>query len=304
MMNFERFKEAILAEIQKKADGTFNAMIKNVTKNNGIKLTGITVEAEGCNVAPCVYLDNFYEEYENGEMKLSEAADEICRLFKKHLNDARDINISGFLDWGNVKGSIYAKMVNTKQNKELLEKTPHRLFLDMAVVYYVVVDGFAAEGIGTIHIRNEHMEMWGQNERDLYRVAISNMRSDGEPCFDSMETVIKNIMPEATGFRRGGKRQSDMGMYVLTNRRKFFGASEILDKNTLRTIADWLGDGFIVLPSSVHEVIILPSKNKKEYEELAEMVQEVNRTQVSVEERLSDHVYAYCRNEDSLKVVA
>ena len=199
-MNFEEFTDAVLAEIQNKADGAFKVLIKNVTKNNGIKLTGITAETEVCNVAPCVYLDNYYEEYENGGMKLSEAVDEIYRLLKKHLDDAQSINISGFLDWETVKGSIYAKMVNAGQNKELLERTPYRLFLDMAVVYYVVIDGFAAEGTGTILIRNEHMEMWGQNERDLYHAAISNMRSDGEPCFDSMETVIKNIIPEAAGF--------------------------------------------------------------------------------------------------------
>ncbi|MBD5461970.1 MAG: hypothetical protein HDR24_02745 [Lachnospiraceae bacterium] len=304
MMNFEEFTDAVLAEIQNKADGAFKVLIKNVTKNNGIKLTGITAEAEVCNVAPCVYLDNYYEEYGNGGMKLSEAVDEIYRLLKKHLDDAQSINISGFLDWETVKGSIYAKIVNAGQNKELLERTPYRLFLDMAVVYYVVIGGFAAEGTGTILIRNEHMEMWGQNEGDLYHAAISNMRSDGEPCFDSMETVIKNIILEATGFWKDREQQSDMGMYVLTNRHKFFGASEILDKNTLHSIADKIGDGFIVLPSSVHEVIILPPQNEKEYGKLAEMVQEVNRTQVSVEEQLSDHVYVYCGNENSLKVVA
>lgn len=302
MMNFEEFTDVVLEEIQNKADGAFKTLIKNVTKNNGIKLTGITAETEVCNVAPCVYLDNYYEEYENGGMKLSEAADEIYRLLKKHLDDAQSINISGFLDWETVKGSIYAKMVNAGQNKELLERTPYRLFLDMAVVYYVVIGGFAAEGTGTILIRNEHMEMWGQNEGNLYHAAISNMRSDGEPCFDSMETVIKNIIPEAAGFWKDREQQSDMGMYVLTNRHKFFGASEILDKNTLHSIADKIGDGFIVLPSSVHEVIILPSKNEKEYGKLAEMVQEVNRTQVSVEEQLSDHVYVYSRSEDALQI--
>ncbi len=303
-MNFEEFTDAVLAEIQSKADGVFKALIKNVTKNNGIRLTGITAEAEVCNVAPCVYLDNFYEEYENGGMKLSETVDEIYRLLKKHLDDAQSINISGFLDWETVKESIYAKVVNAGQNKELLEGTPYRLFLDMAVVYYVVIGGFAAEGTGTILIQNEHMEMWGQNEGNLYYTAISNMRSDGEPCFDSMETVIKNIMPEAANLGKDREQQSDMGMYVLTNRNKFFGASEILDKNTLHSIANQIGDGFIVLPSSVHEVIILPSQNEEEYGKLAEMVQEINMTQVSVEEQLSNHVYSYSRDEEMLKIVA
>lgn len=304
MMSFEKFKETILEEIRKKADGMFNIQIKNVTKNNGIKLTGITAEAEECNCAPCVYLDGFYERYESGEMELSEAVDEIYRLLRKHLKEMRGINISGFLNWGTVKGSIHVKLINAEKNKELLEKTPHRLILDMAAVYYVVICSPAVKGTGTILIRNEHMEMWGQNEGNLYMTAISNMRSDGEPCFDSMETVIKSIIPEDAGFWRNMQQPSAIGMYVLTNRHKCYGASEILDKSTLRTIADKIGDSFIVLPSSIHEVIILESDDTTEYETLADMVKEVNTTQVDVEERLSDHVYVYNRTEEVLKVVA
>ena len=301
-MGFEKFKETILEKVSKKAEGMFHALIKNVTKNNGIKLTGIMAEAEGCNCAPCLYLDDYYRLYVNKEMKLSEAADEIYRQLKGHLQDAEGINISGFTEWGTVKGSIYAKLINAEKNKGLLEKTPHRMFLDMAAVYYVVISGLAAEGTGTILIRNDHMEMWGQDEGDLYEAAISNMRSDGEPCFNSMAAFIRGIMPEAAGFFGDRKQPFDVGMYVLTNHRKCFGASEILDKDTLHSIAGKIGDGFIVLPSSVHEVIILPPQKEKEYGELANMVKEVNATQVSMEEQLSDHVYVYSKREGSLKI--
>lgn len=303
-MSFEKFKETVLEGIRKKADGMLKIRVKNVTKNNGIKLTGITAEVEGCSCAPCVYLDGFYEGYVDGRMELSDTVDEIYRLLMKHLEEMRGIDISEFLNWENVKGNIHAKLVNAEKNKEMLENIPHRQFLDMAVVYYVVIGGLAAEGTGTCLIRNEHMEMWGQNEGNLYRTAISNMRSDGEPCFDSMETVIKSIIPDDAGFWRNMQQPSDIGMYVLTNRHKCFGASEILDKRTLRTIAEKIGDGFIILPSSIHEVIVLEPDDEAEYEQLADMVKEVNTTQVDLEERLSDHVYVYSRSEEVLKVVA
>ncbi len=304
-MNFKVFTEIVLADICKRADGKFDAMLNTVTKNNGIKLTGITAKAEGCNCAPCVYLDEFYKEYQNGGMNLSETEEEIYRILSNRMNDTQNIDISVFLDWGTVKGSIYTKLINAEKNKELLKKIPHRLFLDMAVAYYVVIDGFATlHDTGTILICNRHMEMWGQDERNLYRQAISNMRSDGKPCFDSIESVVMNMLLGANEFFGGGKRHSGMDMYILTNCRKYFGASEILDKNTLHSIADKIGDGFIVLPSSLHEVIILSPKNEKEYGKLANMVREVNATQVSVEECLSDHVYAYSRDDEMLKIVA
>ena len=99
-------------------------------------------------------------------------------------------------------------------------------------------------------------------------------------------------------------KEQKLMMYILTNRRKCFGAAEILDKKTLRMVADQVGDGFIVLPSSVHETIVLPSKEEAEYGRLADMVQAVNDTMVEAEERLSNHVYVYSRDEEMLKIVA
>ena len=93
-------------------------------------------------------------------------------------------------------------------------------------------------------------------------------------------------------------------MYILTNCHKRFGTAEILDKKTLRMIADKVGDRFIILPSSVHETIVLPAKDETEYERLEGMVREVNDTQVDIEERLFYHVYAYNGDEETLQIVA
>lgn len=302
MMNFEEFTEKVFGEIRKKADGAFDVQINAVIKNNGVKLTGIAATAEGC--GPCVYLNDFYEEYENGKMGPEKAADEVYGLLMKHLKDARSIDMSGFLDWETIKGSIYVKLINAEQNKEQLGTIPHRPFLDLAAVYYAVAGDFGIQGTSTVLIRNEHMERWGQDEDALYQAAMSNMRSDGKPDFKSMKDVIKDILPDAADLIEEREHGLDSGMYVLTNLRKCFGASELLDKNTLLMIADKVRDGFIVLPSSLHEVIILDPNNAAEYEELAEMVKEVNDTQVSEEERLSYHVYVYSRNEEMLKIVA
>lgn len=304
MMGFDEFTENILKEIRARAGGSFHAMKQDVVKNNNVKLTGIAVMNEGAAIGPCVYLDWFYREYGSGGMKFSEAADEIYRLLIKHRDDMQGIDMSDFLGWETAKGNIYAKLVNAGQNEGELQKIPHRMFLDLAVVYYAVAVETAEQEIGTVLIRNEHMEWWGQGEADLYRAAMKNMRADGGADFASMETVVKRMMPGiALPFEKRGQ-QRDTGMYVLTNRRKRYGAAEILDRNTLRMIADQVGDGFIVLPSSVHETIVLPSKNETEYGWLADMVREVNDTQVDAEERLSYHVYVYSRDEGTLKIAA
>ena len=93
-------------------------------------------------------------------------------------------------------------------------------------------------------------------------------------------------------------------MYVLTNQSKYYGASGILDHSTLHRISEQIGD-FIVLPSSIHEVIIIPkNEDMGDYSRLAAMVKEVNAAVVLPEERLSDHVYVYSRDNEKLRIAA
>lgn len=302
-MSFEEFTENVVKEIRVKMGDAFQIGKREVTKNNNVKLTGIVVMKEGADIGPYIYLDEFYRDYESGGMKSDEIVNEVCRLILKHLEDVPDVDISGFCDWETVHGDIYPKLVNAEQNKGLLEKIPHRDFLDLAVVYYAVARDHTKEESGTILIHNGHMEIWGQEEEDLYQTALMNMRADGEADLITIERIVEHMLG-ITFPEQDGNASKDKDMYILTNHRRRFGAAEILDKKTLRTIADKVGDGFIVLPSSLHETIILPPKDAKKYDGLAKMVREVNDTQVDREERLSYHVYVYSRDEETLRIVA
>ncbi len=302
-MSFEKFTENVVKEIRVKMGDAFQIGKREVTKNNNVKLTGIAVMKEGADIGPYIYLDEFYREYESGGMKSDEIVDEVCRLILKHWEDVPDVDISGFCNWETVHGDIYPKLVDAEQNKELLEKIPHRDFLDLAVVYYAIARDHMKEDSGTILIHNGHMEIWGQEEEDLYQTALMNMRADGEADLITIERIVEHMLG-ITFPEQDGNASKDKDMYILTNHRRRFGAAEILDKKTLRMIADKVGDGFIVLPSSIHETIILPPKDVKKYDGLAKMVREVNDTQVDMEERLSYHVYVYSRDEETLRIVA
>ena len=303
MMDFEEFTGNILRAVSAKADGAFQVRKDEVVKNNNVKRTGISVVKEEAAVGLRVYLDGLYREYESGGMKFDEAVDEAYRLALEYGEDTPDADIPGFCRWETVHKDIYPKLVNAKQNKELLEKMPHRNFMDLAVVYYAVARDHAQEDIGTIPVHNGHMEMWGLEEENLYQTAMMNMRADGEAVFITLETMVKRILPGIALPEKGGNALRNTGMYILTNRRRRFGAAEILDKKTLRMVADKVGDGFTVLPSSLHESIVLPAREEAEYGRLADMVREVNDTQVDAEERLSYHVYVYSRDDEMLKIV-
>lgn len=303
MMSFEEFTEDVLKEIRMKMGDAFQIRKRDVIKNNDVKMTGIEVIKEEADIGPCVYLDEVCREYKSDGMKFDEIVDEVYRLILKHSEDTSDFEISGFREWETIRGDIYPKLVNAKQNKELLEKIPHRAFMDMAVVYYAVARDHAREDIGTILIYNGHMEIWGQEEENLYQTAMMNMCVDGEADFTDIKTIVER-MTGITFSEKDGNDSQDTDMYVLTNQCRRFGAAEILDKKTLRMVADQIGDEFIVLPSSVHETIVLPPNDEKEYRRLADMVRGINKSLVEAEERLSDHVYVYSREDEILKIVA
>lgn len=169
MMSFEEFTDHILQEICVRADGAFQVKKHDVIKNNNVKQAGIAVVKEEADIGPCVYLDEFYREYESDGMKLDEIVDEGYRMILKCEEDMPDVDLSGFRNWETVHGDIYPKLVNAEQNKELLEKIPHRNFMDLAVVYYAVARNQAQEDIGTILIYNGHMEIWGRRRKIFIR---------------------------------------------------------------------------------------------------------------------------------------
>ena len=303
MMSFEEFTEDVLKEIRMKMGDAYQIRKRDMVKNNDVKLTGIEVIKEEANIGPCVYLDEFYRRYGSDGMRLDEIVDEVHRLILKHEEDTPDVDLSGFRNWETVREDIYPKLVNARQSKELLEKIPHRNFMDLAVVYYAVARDHEQKDIGTILIYNGHMERWGQEEDNLYQTAMMNMCADGEADFTDIRTIVER-MTGITFTKEDGVASRDTDMYVLTYSHRRFGAAEILDKKIMRMVADKVGDRFIVLPSSVHETLVMPSKDETEYKQLADMVRDINKSLVEAEERLSDHVYVYSRDEETLRIVA
>ncbi len=304
MNNLEEFAEIVLKAVRDKADGTFSAWITSNTKDNSVKQTGISTVCKDNSAEPCVFLDSYYEEYQNGNMEIEEIVEAVFEQIVESRSNVQDVNVADFLKWETIRKHIYAKLINVELNKDLLGTTPHRKFMDLAVVYYIKIDEFENSRIGTILIQNQYMEMWGQDEESLYQAASANMRSDNDSAFDGMQTIFQCFIPKIIDLRNSGEIPLNIGIYTLSNQSKLYGASALLDKDTLKEIGNIIKDDFIVLPSSMHQVIILASNSITEYGELANMVQRINDTQINADERLSNHVYAYSRSEESLRMVA
>ena len=301
-MRLEKFAEEVLKGVEEKAGGTLKVRIVPGKKNNGVTLTGIITSKQDGKGGACIYLENYYEDYCDNRITLDEVTEDVYDKLMEHRNDLDGVDMKALWDWEAAKTRIRVKLVNREMNCEFLKKVPHRDFLDLAVIYYVTVEGLPEGVNGAFTVSDGNMEIWKKEEDDLYQMAVSNMRLDGKPVFEDMEKVIRNIVPEEIPDLAVGIPK--FRFYVLTNPQKVFGAVVLLDGSTLKEIGDKLECDFIVLPSSLHESIIIPADVSVAYQELAEMVTDINRNVVSIEERLSDHVYLSGRKEGVLRIVA
>lgn len=301
-MNMKEFSKEILRKVRAKAGEAYTVELTENRKNNGVMHTAVSAAVSGGRGGTCIYLEGYYERCKAGEVDTGSIAEDIYWQIVNHCSDLKGIGLDELRNWTLAKPRIYAKLVNREMNRQDLGDMPHRKFLDLAVIYYVEVSGLPGGGKGSILVRNRYMEAWGQEEASLFQAACANMRLAGAPVFEDMAQVIRGMMPEPLPFSEVGG--TAVKMYVLTNKENVFGATELLDSGTLKEIGGRLGGDYVVFPSSVHECIIVPADGAASYQELSDMVGDINRDAVIMEERLSDHVYLYEREEGVLRIAA
>jgi hypothetical protein len=287
-MNIKEFGKIVCREIGGVLGDEYTINISEYPKNNGIVKRGLTILKPHENISPCIYLDNFYNCYEEGDLTMEEIVDEIIRTYKKNPSISNwDTTI--FTDYNKAKKRLCFHLINGEKNQELLKSIPHRKFLDLALIYRVEFPCELMNGIGSIQVKNEHAALWGVSEEELFSQAKENMERQNESMLENLEELLlRNYeeIPQDSEF--------NIPMYVLSNKNRNHGASQIFDENIMREAADILGEDFLILPSSVHEVILVPAVDEEDQlEQMRKTVQEVNDTQVALNAILSYHVYRY-----------
>ena len=290
-MKYITFKEELVRILERKTGGRVD--ISKVEKNNGVTLEAVTIQTDPGLITPLIYLKGFYEEYEKGRT-LEEIAGHIIRLGSGNTGEGLNWLARNFSDYEAVRDNISYRLVNYEKNAGLLQNMPHRRFLDLAIVYQAV--SFDKEaGTGSILINQEQAESWGVTEETLNWLAQENTPKLFPAEVDSVGGILRRMGVEC-GF--SGEELEEIGgrglpLYTLTNTHRYMGAVCILYPDILQKISEIMKSDLFILPSSVHETLILPDDGIHTVGELKEMVHEVNVTQVAEEEFLSDGVYRY-----------
>lgn len=305
-MDFTSFTELVRLEVSKKLGDGCIIQVNDVRKNNGIVLRGLTITQGNSNMSPTIYLNNHFTDYISGKSSLSDIVN--CVVDTYHRNKiGHCVDMRYFLNFEDVKSRIVFTLINTERNKELLEDIPHIEFLDLSIVFQCIISQEEL-GLSTVLIHNVHIKLWDVTAEELYQVAKENtprlLPYELKSMMDVLCDIIQSEHPES--FNRNDfieKFSSNIPMFVLSNRSRVEGAACILYTNLLVDFSGTINSSFYIIPSSTHEVLLLPIKNDAEYAEIKNMIKEINDTQVSAEEILSYSLYYFDRETGKISML-
>lgn len=295
MMNFEEFMAWVKENITSKDwKETSQIEISVVKKNNGVSATGLFIRENGQDVSPILYLDDYYIHYQNGEL-LENVIRNIRADYDKKVQMAA-VKIPNLQEFENIRGRVIYRLVNYEKNKEILEDCPHIRLYDLAVTFRWVarIDDV---GVSTSLITNKQVKEWGVSVNDLVLAARQNTPRLFPAQIIDMEEMLAGMVSFIL-------YPSTIPMYILTNKQELNGASALLYGDILKDFANKKGADMYILPSSIHEVIMVPADRINDPTKLLSIVHDANTTVVSIGDVLSDSVYYYDRKKDQILVKA
>lgn len=304
-MEMEEFKIRLMEELKKHlADELAECNLKIINYNKvNRKVTGLMVEIPGENVVPVYDVNELYQEcleYGSFENYITEFAKTVSENTTAHKIK---INESSLSDAEILKSHIICQLINSKYNLEILKDIPHTNFMDLSMIYRVDLSHIIDDGqTATFVINNSMMEKLEMTKAELHETALKNSAEMFPVTIRPMGDVIKELMDDI--YKKDDVTDfSDLKMFVVTNPKCTNGAAAMIyGKEQIHELAGQLDSNFFILPSSVHEVLLIPDNKDSDLQGLKDMVYEVNRTQVAMADRLSDNVYYYDRNKRCLEM--
>lgn len=315
---YEDFSIAVKEALENKLGDGFVIDFQILTKLNDVQLHSLTIKEEKNSIiAPVIYLEQYYEDYKNG-ICISNIVDTIFDLCNSEetkfmqRNELADVYKS-FTDFDNVKDKLLFKLVNFELNKEYLKGKAFVQFMDLAAIFYILVNK-DEEGFQSAMVTNAMIDNWAISKDELFLLARNNNKLLTPPVITDMKTMITEIL-KAEAERDGLPVPEDfldlmfppensMPMYVVTNKNKINGACNMVYLDIFKELSDKMQSDVCVLPSSVHEFIVVPVSDSINTKELVKMVKEINGTEVPVSDILSYNVYKYVKDTNSLTMVS
>lgn len=284
-MNKEAMKQQILEALSKRLEDGFYITIQKVFKPNR-ELEGLLIMAEDEIISPTIYLEPFYEVLNSGK-SVEYVVNRILQAYDSARSETVHLDIESLYDFDHAKDRLYVQLVNRHLNKTLLQNAPHSMFLDdFAIIVRCTVEA-SEDGDASFLVHNKHLDIWQTDAETILSDAIRNTRRMLGVELMSMGEFFQKMVPEIPS--------EPSPLWILTNRKKLAGASTALFDDILKDFAAEHGN-FYVIFSSIHELLLIPTPDDSNIDEITKMNQQVNEEQLDVEEVLGTKAYYYSKD--------
>ena len=300
-MSYREFLNLCAKEIREEYGEEISTEITDTMKNNGVEFAGLLIRKKGLSLAPNFYLQKQYSDWKGEACSLKEIVKKLMDSFEEEIKNHERVTQEVQFSWEHIRDKVFVRLVNKEKNHSLLERVPYEEYLDLALVYYARFE-FSDDLQGTLLIEQTHCEQLGISEEELKAVARTNMRRDMPIRIIRMDSILLQL-GEKMGVHFDGEDCQRM-MYVISNPKGIFGAAVMTYEDELERISEMIEGSYYILPSSIHEVILVPAAEDSDASFFANMVRDINRTQVDPIEVLSDSVYFYDRELHIVRRVA
>ena len=273
----------VIEELEMQLGDEYRVDMTCQTKNNGVKKTGVSICRVGENVGAIYYISDFI----NSNKSVDDIVVEIMLDYfsvNKNIKCANDV-YRDLEDFNKSQIRLFPRLINKNSNVELLQTVPYKDFLDLAVI--VTYEFKDTDGIMSVKIDQPILKYWGVTFDDVYNIALHNMQKCDKWNVCSMQDVLLNLS--------GQIYLNDINMYVASIEGGVNGARCLLNDAVINHLVKEFDGSFVVLPSSIHEVIILPNNESSfSLSDFDDLVHTVNVSDaIRSEDILSDHAYIY-----------
>ena len=286
-MDFETFMNEAIKEMRDRFPD-FDISKQEVSKLQGESYTGMAVRPENSEIGATLNLKDFYEALGSG-MFLEDVMDSIERSVVSAVRHMPHYDARVLEDYDRMKDALTVDLVPVAGNEEKLAQIPHKNVEDMALVYRFEEES-SVYGSASILVTNEMLAVYDITADQLHEDAMKAAVQNRPAKLHNMNDVMRDMMGDMSGLV---PMNEPSPLWVATVEGGQNGAGVIQYPGFLDQAAEALGGDFYVLPSSVHEVLLVADDGSMEIGYLEEMVRSVNETEVSPAERLSNNVYHY-----------
>lgn len=310
MESYTEFMEELREKVAEKLGEGYETEIHQIAKTNAGVMDALTVFQSGgkAKAGPNFYLPPLFREHRAGR-EVEEAAGDIVAMYHAQAPGMEELadSLGDITQYENIKGRLYFRLLNTGKNGAFLKDVLHFGVLDLSMVVYILIreDG---DGIGSVPVQNRLLESWGVPAEKVREQAGKNTPLLFPPKVLHLASAMADILRDAgAGGAAGMKaaaesRPEGAGPYIMTNTKGINGFSTVLYPGALEGFTGFGRKNLYVLPSSVHEALLLPADGAMALLELQEMVREVNGTVVEETDILSDTIYYYDRQKNGLSI--